>query len=138
MPDPVELKDIDLRPATGKTYADITRDWREEFIYFLMLDRFHDSSTRTPNTGSARTDGVAVVPSKFYGGTLVFGVHRAEEWNERGLDREAAHAFVACLGLFDATGVAVSGDRSGLIRNRSQRRTAASRSVSNAAAGSRS
>ena len=70
MPDPVELKDIDLQPKAGKSYADITRDWREEFIYFLMLDRFHDSSVRTPNAGAARTDGVAA-PSNFYGGKLV-------------------------------------------------------------------
>src|SRR5689334_14916277 len=42
MPDPVSLPQIDLTPLPGKQYFSSPREWREEFIYFLMVDRFHD------------------------------------------------------------------------------------------------
>ena len=32
MATPIAVKDIDLRPKAGKAYADIAREWREEFI----------------------------------------------------------------------------------------------------------
>ena len=43
------IKDIDLRPKEGKKYwNNCHREWREEFIYFLLVDRFHDSKKRRP------------------------------------------------------------------------------------------
>ena len=36
-------------PKPGKTYwRNCHREWREEFIYFLLVDRFHDSHKRRP------------------------------------------------------------------------------------------
>lgn len=61
--------DIDLTPTPGKRYFDLAREWREEFIYFLMVDRFHDSQPRSPLAHSGRSTGVAT-PDNFYGGTL--------------------------------------------------------------------
>jgi alpha-amylase len=69
MPDPTSIKQIDLSPVPGKVYSDLRRDWREEVIYFLMTDRFHDSSARQPYLQSARSQGFAT-PASFYGGTL--------------------------------------------------------------------
>lgn len=41
------VHDIDLSPKQGKKYwKNCHREWREEFIYFLMVDRFHDSHER--------------------------------------------------------------------------------------------
>lgn len=41
------IKDIDLSPKPGKKYwVNCHREWREEFIYFLLIDRFHDSNKR--------------------------------------------------------------------------------------------
>jgi glycosidase len=41
------IKEIDLSPKPGKTYwRNCHREWREEFIYFLLVDRFHDSNKR--------------------------------------------------------------------------------------------
>ncbi len=41
------IKDIDLSPKPGKKYwKSCHREWREEFIYFLLVDRFHDSNKR--------------------------------------------------------------------------------------------
>lgn len=43
------ISDIDLTPKKGKKYwKNCHREWREEFIYFLMLDRFHDNAKRHP------------------------------------------------------------------------------------------
>lgn len=43
------VKEIDLSPKRGKTYwKNCHREWREEFIYFMLVDRFHDSSKRRP------------------------------------------------------------------------------------------
>jgi alpha-amylase len=69
MAGPTAANDIDLTPKPNKVYADIAREWREEFIYFLMLDRFHDSQARAPVSQPARSDGFATA-STFYGGTL--------------------------------------------------------------------
>ncbi len=38
---PTKVTDLDLSPIPGKTYFNIAREWREEFIYFLLVDRFH-------------------------------------------------------------------------------------------------
>lgn len=41
------IKEIDLSPKPGKNYwRNCHREWREEFIYFLLVDRFHDSNKR--------------------------------------------------------------------------------------------
>jgi len=44
---PTSIAQIDLRPPPGRTYFQSEREWREEFIYFLMVDRFHDDQART-------------------------------------------------------------------------------------------
>jgi alpha-amylase len=69
MPSPTSLRDIDLSPRPGKTYFDIAREWREEFIYFLLVDRFHDSTARAPISQAGRSAGIRV-PDDFYGGTI--------------------------------------------------------------------
>src|SRR3954462_4198170 len=51
------VQQIDLTPLPGKTYFSIDREWREEFIYFLLVDRFHDDSDRTPPGRSGRSRG---------------------------------------------------------------------------------
>lgn len=42
------ITEVDLNPIPGKRYMSFTREWREEFIYFLLVDRFHDDRSRTP------------------------------------------------------------------------------------------
>jgi len=69
MVSPTSIQDIDLTPLPGKTYFNSTREWREEFIYFLLVDRFHDDSARTPVSQSGRSRGVQV-PDGFYGGKI--------------------------------------------------------------------
>lgn len=52
------IQEIDLSPKTGKTYwTDGNREWREEFIYFLLVDRFHDDLDRIPCSISSRQKG---------------------------------------------------------------------------------
>jgi len=82
MADPTSVAEIDLFPIPGKTYWNSVREWREEFIYFLLVDRFHDNRNRTPVLTPARVDRVDKVSSpemseqvgmqlsKFCGGTL--------------------------------------------------------------------
>lgn len=69
MPDPTSITDIQLSPIPGKKYFSIDREWREEFIYFLMVDRFQDDIVRPVTTGAARTGGIAT-PDTFYGGKI--------------------------------------------------------------------
>ena len=67
------IDDIDLSPKDGKTYwKNGHREWREEFIYFLMVDRFHDDHTRTPVAGPGKKIGYGNESelSKTCGGTL--------------------------------------------------------------------
>ena len=66
---PTSLKQIDLSPLPGKSYFNSEREWREEFIYFLMTDRFQDSTARVPVSGTERSVGVAA-GGDFYGGTI--------------------------------------------------------------------
>ena len=68
-PAPTSASQIDLRPRPGKTYFNLDREWREEFIYFLLIDRFHDDGDRQPVQQPGRTLGIAT-PNDFYGGTL--------------------------------------------------------------------
>jgi alpha-amylase len=69
MPSPTRIQDIDLTPLPGKAYFNTNREWREEFIYFLLVDRFHDDQARAPVLQSARSMGIQV-PDDFYGGTI--------------------------------------------------------------------
>ncbi len=72
MSQPRSLADLDFSPIPGKTYWDSDREWREEFIYFLLVDRFHDGRARIPVSGEARSSGFTD-PSwlrRFCGGTL--------------------------------------------------------------------
>lgn len=69
---PRSIRDIDLAPLPGRKYWSIDREWREEFIYFLMVDRFHDGRERAPTPGPDRC-AAAHPPErlrKFCGGTL--------------------------------------------------------------------
>ena len=81
MTGPTSITEIDLAPIPGKTYWNTTREWREEFIYFLLIDRFYDNRNRAPVLTSARADrvdradradnpGIAEQLSKFCHGTL--------------------------------------------------------------------
>src|SRR5439155_2252013 len=69
MPDPTSVKELDLKPIAGKVYFSIDREWREEFIYFLMVDRFQDSSSRPVAGATGRTAGVDT-PDAFFGGKI--------------------------------------------------------------------
>jgi len=63
------ITELDHSPVPGKEYFSIDREGREEFIYFLLVDRFHDDAPRQPTAGPARSQGI-VTPDTFYGGTL--------------------------------------------------------------------
>jgi glycosidase len=69
MSQPVSLKEIDLAPIPGKQYFNFDREWREEFIYFLMVDRFHDDANRNPALSPGRSQGTKT-PDDFYGGKI--------------------------------------------------------------------
>ncbi len=66
---PVRVTGLDLSPIPGKQYFNSTREWREELIYFLMVDRFHDSAARQPVLKADRSAGFPTV-NDFYGGTI--------------------------------------------------------------------
>ena len=68
--DPTSLAGLDLSPIPGKQYTSFDREWREEFIYFLMVDRFHDAAARHPHRQTQRTPGVAAPDNAFYGGKI--------------------------------------------------------------------
>ncbi len=52
------IKDINLSPKPGKQYwKNCHREWREEFIYFLLVDRFHDNAQRSPLAFADRHPG---------------------------------------------------------------------------------
>ncbi|MCU0607545.1 MAG: alpha-amylase family glycosyl hydrolase [Candidatus Edwardsbacteria bacterium] len=68
---PKSIRDVDLTPIPGKRYWSSDREWREEFIYFLMVDRFHDGRPRAAAAAGARPP--AYPPERlrrFCGGTL--------------------------------------------------------------------
>lgn len=69
MAQPTSLKEIELTPSPGKQYFNLNREWREEFIYFLMVDRFHDDTNRKPLLKPDRCQGVKT-PDDFYGGKI--------------------------------------------------------------------
>lgn len=52
------VNELDLSPKPGKTYwRNCSREWREEFIYFLLIDRFHDGRKRKPHNTAERPHG---------------------------------------------------------------------------------
>src|SRR5262249_19603659 len=63
------VEEIDLNPVPGKTYFNADREWREEFIYFLMVDRFHDDTDRAPVLQPERSNGIQA-GGNFYGGKI--------------------------------------------------------------------
>jgi len=69
MATPTSIRQVDLSPIAGKTYFETFREWREEFIYFLLVDRFHDGANRAPVKSASRTGGIRT-PDDFYGGRL--------------------------------------------------------------------
>jgi len=72
MSTPTSIKEIDLTPLPGKTYWSTEREWREEFTYFLLVDRFHDNHDRTPVQTQSRSTsaGTPTQLSTFCGGTI--------------------------------------------------------------------
>ncbi|HBE35104.1 MAG TPA: alpha-amylase [Cyanobacteria bacterium UBA11368] len=72
MREPISIAELDLTPIPGKKYWNSDREWREEFIYFIMVDRFHDSLNRAPLLKSDRSKGSGNSEQlgKFCGGTL--------------------------------------------------------------------
>src|SRR6266545_6949806 len=66
---PTSIAQIDLAPPPARTYFQGEREWREEVIYFLMVDRFHDEQPRACVPRAGRSAGVAV-PADFYGGNI--------------------------------------------------------------------
>src|ERR1700682_5678398 len=74
MSTPTSIAQIDLTPPLGRTYFQSEREWREEFIYFLLVDRFHDDQPRACAPTAGRSAGGAVADD-FYGGHIR-GVHR--------------------------------------------------------------
>ena len=69
MSDPTSVQQVDLSPIPGKTYFSIDREWREEFIYFLMVDRFQDAFSHPVTGATGRTAGVDT-PDAFFGGKI--------------------------------------------------------------------
>ena len=69
MPALTNISEIDLSPIPGKRYFNLEREWREEFIYFLLVDRFHDDLARSPVLQAGRSDGIST-PDDFYGGKI--------------------------------------------------------------------
>lgn len=66
------IQELDLSPKPGKKYwKNCHREWREEFIYFLLVDRFHDSLSRTPSsTIQSKGFGNAEQLKQICGGTI--------------------------------------------------------------------
>jgi glycosidase len=67
------VHEIDLTPKAGKGYwKNCHREWREEFIYFLVVDRFHDNRKRKPTETEIRHRGFGKPEElqKICGGTL--------------------------------------------------------------------
>lgn len=67
------INEIDLSPKPGKAYwVNCHREWREEIIYFLMVDRFHDSEARHSKNFDIRHPGFGNEDQlqKPFGGTI--------------------------------------------------------------------
>ena len=72
MPPIHSIRDIDLEPPPNRKYFNCDREWREEFIYFLLVDRFDDGLPRRSGGGPARARGSGTLPQlkRFCGGKL--------------------------------------------------------------------
>ena len=73
MNNPLSVYDLDLSPKPGKEYwKNCHREWREEFIYFLLVDRFHDDHIRKPvrSCGKQKGFGIKEELQSTCGGTL--------------------------------------------------------------------
>jgi len=68
----LSINDLDLTPPTDRTYFHLEREWREEFVYFLLVDRFDDGHARKPiNTANRGTgSGDATQLGSFCGGKI--------------------------------------------------------------------
>lgn len=67
------IQDLDLKAKPGKQYwKNGGREWREEFIYFILVDRFHDDRIRKPllRDGKVLGFGTPEQLQKTCGGTL--------------------------------------------------------------------
>jgi len=67
------IHELDLSAKPGKVYwKNGGREWREEFIYFMLVDRFHDDAIRkpSPNEGKLNGFGTSKQLQKTCGGTL--------------------------------------------------------------------
>ena len=67
------MMELNLEPKKGKNYwKNCHREWREEFIYFLLVDRFHDNNQRTPEIALGRVSGFGSGKQlqKICGGTI--------------------------------------------------------------------
>ena len=69
---PTSIKGLDFSPLPGKVYKNFVRKWEEDFIYFLLVDRFHDGKDRKPPTTTERSSGSGSSDQlkDFVGGTL--------------------------------------------------------------------
>ncbi len=74
MAGPQTVAGLDLSPKAGKRYFGLEREWREEFIYFALVDRFHDGRARPAISQAGRSAGVGA-GAGFYGGKIA-GVTR--------------------------------------------------------------
>jgi glycosidase len=72
MSEDLSVYDLDLSPPFGKEYFNCSRELREEFIYFLLVDRFSDGTPRTPVASSERSQGSGTEQQlgRFCGGKL--------------------------------------------------------------------
>jgi glycosidase len=70
------IDQIDLSPKPNKNYwKNYEREWREEFIYFLLVDRFHDDLSRKAVNKSDRSQGFGTSDQlTFYCGGTIKGV----------------------------------------------------------------
>lgn len=67
------IKHLDLSPKPGKKCSvNCHREWREEFIYFVLIDRFHDSNKRHTVKFNTRHSGFgdSAQLAKQCGGTI--------------------------------------------------------------------
>lgn len=81
------IHEIDLTPKVGKQYwMNCHREWREEFIYFLLVDRFHDNHSRKSKNSQARHHGFGKPDElqKICGGTLKGIINHLDYINELG------------------------------------------------------
>jgi alpha-amylase len=67
------IHELDLNAKPGKQYwKNGDREWREEFIYFILVDRFHDDKKRTPLSTESKLNGFGTPEQlqRTCGGTL--------------------------------------------------------------------